>query len=89
MGGRNLSAVNNPIRLIRTAIEKNKIVFKLLILKTRICASLVFRMKFRTLFMSGEEKNTHHSDLPLLFNMSKQFLAPGGLSAGCVQVSVL
>ena len=55
---------------------------------TRICASLGLRMKFKTLFMSGEEKHGNHLDLPLFFNSSKQFLAPGGLtvSAECVQV---
>ena len=37
--------------------------------------------------MSDEEKRGHTFDLPLFFNMSKQFLAPGGLSAECVQVS--
>ena len=44
---------------------------------TRICASLGFRMKFKTLFMSDEEKHDHHFDLQLFFNMPKQFLAPG------------
>ena len=39
--------------------------------------------------MIGEEKHGHHFDLPLFFNMSKQSLAPRGLSAECVQVSVL
>ena len=40
------------------------------------------RMKFKT---------RHNFDLPLFFNISKQFLilAPGGLSAECVQVSVM
>ena len=42
-------------------------------------------MKFKTLFMSDKEKHGHHFDLPL-FNMSKQLLAPEGLSAECVQV---
>ena len=37
-------------------------------------------MKFKTLFMSNEEKRGHNFDLPLFFNMSKQFLAPGDLS---------
>ena len=46
-------------------------------------------MKFKTLFMSGEEKHGHHFDLTLFFSMSKQFLAPGGLSAECVQVRVM
>ena len=56
---------------------------------TRICASLGLRMKFKTLFMSDKEKHSHHFDLPLFSNMSKQFLAPGGLSAECVEVSVM
>ena len=47
------------------------------------------RMIFKTLFMSDDEKHGHHFDLPLFFNISKQFLAPGGLSAECVQVSVM
>ena len=38
--------------------------------------------------MSDEEKHGHHFHFPLFLNMSKQFLAPGGLSAECVQVSV-
>ena len=54
--------------------------------RTRICTSLWLRMKFLTLFMSDEEKYGHHFDLPLFFNMSKQFLAPRGLSAEYVQV---
>ena len=37
---------------------------------------------FKTLFMSDH-------DLLIFFNMSEQFLAPGGLSAECVQVSVM
>ena len=40
------------------------------------------RMNCKTLFMSD-------FDLLLFFNMSKQFLAPGGLNAECVQVSVM
>ena len=52
------------------------------LIKTRICASLGLRMKFKTLFMSD-------FNLPLFFNMSKQLLAPGGLNAECVQVSVM
>ena len=28
-----------------------------------------------------KKKRSHHFDLPLFFNMFKQFLAPGGLSA--------
>ena len=52
--------------------------------QTRICASLELRMKFKTLFisvfMSDKEKHGHHFDLPLFFLLSKQFLAPGGLS---------
>ena len=39
------------------------------------------RMKFKTLFMSDKEKHGHHFDLPLFLKMSKQFLAPWGLSA--------
>ena len=35
------------------------------------------------------KKRSHHFHLPLVFNMSKQFLAPGGLSAECVQASVM
>ena len=53
--------------------------------KTRTCASLGLRMKFKTLFMID-------FDLLLFFNISKQFLAPGGLNAEChecVQVSVM
>ena len=46
-------------------------------------------MKLKTLFMSDEEKHGHHFDLLLFFNISKQILAPGGLSAECVQVSVM
>ena len=34
------------------------------------------------------KKTGHHFDLSLFFNMSKQFLVPGGLSAECGQVSV-
>ena len=49
---------------------------------TIICASLGLRMKFKTLLMSN-------FDLPLFFNMSKELLAPGGLNAECVQVSVM
>ena len=30
--------------------------------------------------MSDEENQGHHFDLPLFFNISMQFLAPGGLS---------
>ena len=41
------------------------------------------------LFTSGEEKHGHHFDLPLFFKKSKQFLAPGGLSAECVEVRVM
>ena len=48
--------------------------------ETRICASFRLRMKFETLFMSDEEKHGHHFDLSLFFNISMQFLAPGGLS---------
>ena len=39
--------------------------------------------------MSDEEKHSHHFGLPLFFIISTQFLAPGGLSAKCVQVSVM
>ena len=46
-------------------------------------------MKFKTLFMSDEEIHGHHFDLPLFLNMSRQFFAPGGLSAEYVQVSVM
>ena len=49
---------------------------------TRIGTSLGLRMKFKTLFMS-------YHDLLLFFNMSNQFLAPGGLSAESVKVSVM
>ena len=56
--------------------------------RTNIFASFGLRMKFKTLFMSDEEKHGHHFDLPIFFNVSKQFLAPGGFSAECVQVSV-
>ena len=49
--------------------------------------SLGLRMKFKTLFMSDEEKHGHHFDLPLFFNMSRQFLAPVGLSAEYVQAN--
>ena len=34
--------------------------------------------------MSDEEEHGHHFDLPLFFNVSKQFLAPGDLSAECL-----
>ena len=37
----------------------------------------------------GRRKHSDNFDLPLFFDMSKQFLAPGGLSADCVQVSVM
>ena len=57
--------------------------------ETRICANLGLCMKLKTLFMSDEEKHGHHFDLPLFFNISMHFLAPGGLSAECVQVSVI
>ena len=36
--------------------------------------------------MSNEEKHSHHFDLALFSNMSKQFWAPRGLSAEYVQV---
>ena len=51
---------------------------------TRICASLGLRMKFKTLFNFMSDH-----DLLLFFNMSNQFLAPGGLNAECVKVSVM
>ena len=51
-------------------------------IKTRICASLGLRMKFKTLFMSDH-------DLLIFFNMFNQFLVPWGLRAECVQVSVM
>ena len=35
------------------------------------------------------KKTRHDFNLPLFFNMSKKFLASGGLSAQCVQVSVM
>ena len=38
---------------------------------------------------NDEEKQGHHFELPLVFYISMQFLAPGGLSARCVQVSVM
>ena len=57
--------------------------------QTRICASLGLHMKFKTLFMSDEEKYGHNFDLPLFFNICMQFLAPRGSSAECVQVSVM
>ena len=47
----------------------------------KICASLGLRMKLKTPFMGD-------FDLLLFFNMSRQFLAPGGLNAECVKVSV-
>ena len=43
---------------------------------------LGLRMKFKTLFRGDFY-------LLLFFNMSKQFLAPGGLNAECVQVIVM
>ena len=46
-------------------------------------------MKFKTLFMSDEEKHAIIFDLPLFFNMSNHFLAPRGLSAECVKISVM
>ena len=47
-------------------------------------ASLGLHMQFITLFMSDKEKHGHHFDLPLFFNMSQNFLAPGGLSVSSV-----
>ena len=60
--------------------QRDRLVF--LIILTRICASLGLRMKSKTLFMSDH-------DLLLFFNMTDQFLAPGGLNAECVKVSVM
>ena len=40
----------------------------------------------KTLFISYEEEHAIIFDLPLFF---KQFLAPGGLNAECVQISVV
>ena len=34
-------------------------------------------MKFKTIFMSNEEKHGHHFDLPLFFNISMQIFDPG------------
>ena len=42
-----------------------------------------------TVNMCEKEKHSHHFDLPLFFNMPKQFLASGGLTAECVQVIVM
>ena len=55
----------------------------------RQVSSLGFCMKFKTLFMSDEEIRGQPFDLPLFFNMSKQLLAPVGLQAECVQVSIM
>ena len=56
---------------------------------TRICASLGLRMKLKTLFMSDEEKHSHHFYLPFLaFNMLKHFLAPRGLTADLAIASI-
>ena len=41
-----------------------------------------WRMKFKTLFMSDEEQICHSF-------WYVQFLAPGGLSGKCVQISVM
>ena len=46
-------------------------------------------LKGLTVNMTMGEKNTAYFDLPLFFTMSKQFLAPRGLSAECVQVSAM
>ena len=55
---------------------------------TRVCTSSGLLMKFKTLFMSDEEKHGHYFCLLssfLICDMSKQFLAPEGLSAAlCV-----
>ena len=65
--------------------DTNKSVIHSVEKEPRICASLGLRVKFKTLFMSDKEKH----DLPLFFSLSKQFLAPGGLSAECVQVRAM
>ena len=51
---------------------------------TRISTSLELRMKFKTLFMSDEEKHGHNFNFFTLFNVSKQFLVHEGLRAECV-----
>ena len=35
----------------------------------------------------SDDIGSHHFDSPLFFIISKQLLAPGGLSAECLQVS--
>ena len=47
------------------------------------------RMKFKTIFMSDEKKHGHHFEWLLFLNTSRQLLVPGGLSAECVQFSVM
>ena len=59
------------------------------IIKTSFYNITTKRVAKTTLFMIDEEKYGHHFDLPLFFNMAKQFLAPGGLSDECVRVSVI
>ena len=88
MGLKKLSIDIHLVYFIRNAVYKDDF-GRSLQMKTKKCASLGLRMKFKTLFMRGEEKHGHHFDLPLFFNTSKQLLAPGGLSAECVQVSVM
>ena len=41
--------------------------------RTKIFASFGLRMKFKTLFMSDEEKHVHHFDLPLFLNVQAIF----------------
>ena len=59
------------------------------IIKTSFYNITTKRVAKTTLFMIDEEKYGHHFDLPLFFNMAKQFLAPGGLNAECVQDGVM
>ena len=68
--------------IVFTEDENCQIKIQHFLILTRICASLGLRMKFKTLFMSDH-------DLLLFFNMSNQFLAPGGLNADCVKVNVM
>ena len=63
---------------------------------TRICASLRFRMKFKTLFMSDKEKLSNHlicvichSLLICRLSSVEAILGPLGLSSECVQISVM
>ena len=79
-----------PSKNIGLRIQLNfKLFWTTIITLLKDIASLGLLMKFKTSFMSDEEKHSHHFDLPPFFNMSKQSLAPGGLSAECVQVSVM